>query len=84
MKETNVQSHYQINVPTLRFFIEIFSIKHSYFSSPITCHTSINLYKSSNDKDQMFGFPKSIFKDKSKSISLAQSPTNKLAQKAIH
>jgi hypothetical protein len=75
------QNQYHITTPILEFLIDNFSIKHSHFSLPITCHTSITSYNSFN---QIFGSKGPAFQYKWEGISLIHPPNSKLAQQAIH
>jgi hypothetical protein len=71
-----LQYQYYLNTLIYDFFLEDFSINHSYFSSSITCHTLITSYNSPNQKDQIiFGSQGSSFQHKWKGISLAHLPT---------
>jgi hypothetical protein len=77
------QNQYHIDTTILQFLIENFSIKHSYFSSPITCPTSITTYNSNNQRDQIFGSQGQAFQHRWKGIGIAHPPNNNEAQQAI-
>jgi hypothetical protein len=65
---------YRINTTIQEFLIENFSIKHSYFLSPITCHTILTSYNSPNQRDQIFGSQGSAFPTQVKRHKPCTSP----------
>jgi hypothetical protein len=48
-------AHTSIPTQILEEIIEQFQITHSYFSSPITCHTNLKQFSSPHQRDQIFG-----------------------------
>jgi hypothetical protein len=58
------KSHYTLPTEILDQIITLFNIKTSYFSSPVTCSTLVNMYYSPFQRDSIFGSQGTAFKHK--------------------
>ena len=64
--------------------ITTFNISQSYFSSPITCSTTITQFYSPHTRDTVFGSLASAFQYKWRGIRYAHPPNIEMAQQTIH
>ena len=53
-KESNIHTQHHIDTTILQCLIDNFEIQHSYFSSPITCPTTIHSYNSPHLRDNFW------------------------------
>ena len=77
-------AQYTLPTPILNFLTTTFNVRHSYFSSPVTCPIHLNQFYSPFTRDKIFGSLGKAFDHKWKGIGYAH-PNNIIdLQQAIH
>jgi ribonuclease HI len=77
-------AHTAIPAQILEEIIGQFQITHSYFSSPITCHTNLKQFSSPHQRDQIFGSMGQAFDYKWQGSGYAHPPKHELTIQALH
>jgi hypothetical protein len=77
-------AHTAIPAQILEEIIGQFQITHSYFSSPITCHTNLKQFSSPHQRDQIFGSMGQAFDYKWQGSGYAHPPNHELTIQALH
>jgi hypothetical protein len=77
-------NHQTLHPSTLQALIEAYNITHSYYSSPLTCPTTITQYNSPYNRDIIFGSTGLAHSSKWTGNGLAHPPDLKTAMTSIH